>query len=201
MDFIDISRDLLSSPVYPGDPETSAEQIREIASGDECNLSAVYACVHTGTHADAPLHFIDGGASIDTVPLDSYIGPCTVIDVREGVITGEFVNRHFPRGCERLLIKGGGKAFFMDSAADEAVALGIKLIGTDANSIGYSGNQIKPHKAFLSNGVAILEGLDLSGVEPGNYYLIAFPVKLGGLEGAPVRAVLATGYIFWGGKT
>lgn len=201
MDYIDISRDLLLSPVYPGDPETSVEQIRSIAAGDECNLSAVYACVHTGTHADAPLHFIDDAASIDTVPLNTFIGPCTVIDVRDGVITGEFVNRHFPRGCERLLIKGNGKAVFMDSAADEAVALGITLIGTDANSIGYAGNQMKPHKAFLGMGVAVLEGLDLSEVEPGNYFLIAFPVKLGGLEGAPVRAVLATGPIFWGGKT
>lgn len=201
MDYIDISRDLLSAPVYPGDPETSVEHIQEIKRGDDCNLSAVYACVHTGTHADAPLHFIDEAASIDQLPLGAYIGPCTVIEVREGIITGEFVNRHFPRGCERLLIKGNGNAVFMDSAADEAVALGIKLIGTDANSIGYKGNQIKPHKAFLSRGVAVLEGLDLSGVEPGNYYLIAPPVKLSGLEGAPVRALLATDYIFWGGKT
>jgi arylformamidase len=201
MRFIDISRDLLTAPVYPGDPETSVEQVLSIGGGDDCNLSAVYACVHTGTHADAPLHFIEGGASIDTLPLDVYIGPCTIIEVREGVITGEYVNKHFPRKCERLLIKGGGKAVFMDSAAEEAVSLGVKLIGTDANSIGYEGNQIKPHKAFLSKGVAILEGLDLSEAEPGNYFLIATPVKLGGLEGAPVRAILATEYIFWGGKT
>jgi len=201
MNFIDISRDMLSAPVYPGDPEPSVEQVLSINSGDDCNLTAVYACVHTGTHADAPLHFIEDGASIDTIDVNFFIGPCTVIDVREGVITGEYVNRHFPRKCERLLIKGNGQAFFMDSAADEAAALGIRLIGTDANSIGYKGNQIKPHKAFLSKGVAILEGLDLSEVTPGNYYLIAPPVKLGGLEGAPVRALLATDYIFWGGKT
>ena len=201
MRFIDISRDLLTAPVYPGDPEPSVEHFYSIKGGDDCNLSAVYACVHTGTHADAPLHFIEDGASIDTVPLDVYVGPCTVIAVREGVITGEYVNRHFPRNCERLLIKGDGKAVFMDSAAEEAVSLGVKLIGTDANSIGYKDNQIKPHKAFLSKGIAILEGLDLSEVEPGNYFLIAPPVKLGGLEGAPVRAILATEYIFWGGKT
>ncbi|MEI6577969.1 MAG: cyclase family protein [Eubacteriales bacterium] len=201
MNYIDISRDLLSAPVYPGDPEPSVKQVMSIKGGDDCNLSTVYSCVHTGTHADAPLHFIEDGASIDTIDVNYFIGPCTVMDVREGVITGEYVNKHFPRKCERLLIKGNGQAFFMDSAADEAAALGIRLIGTDANSIGYKDNQIKPHKAFLSKGVAILEGLDLSEVTPGNYYLIAPPVKLGGLEGAPVRALLATEYIFWGGKT
>jgi arylformamidase len=201
MNFIDISRDTLSAPVYPGDPETVIEHISTIKRGNDCNLSAVFACVHTGTHADAPLHFIEDGESIDLVPPGVYIGPCTVIEVREGVITGEYVNSNFPHNCERLLIKGNGQAFFMDSAAEESAALGIKLIGTDANSIGYKGNQIKPHKAFLGKGIAVLEGLDLSEVEPGNYFLIAPPVKFGGLEGAPVRALLITDYVFWSGKT
>ena len=200
MNFIDISKDMLSAPVYPGDPETLVERISEIKRGNDCNLSAVFACVHAGTHADAPLHFIEDGASIDMIPPEVYIGPCTVIDVREGVITGEYVNGNFPFNCERLLIKGNGQAFFMDSAAEEAAALGIRLIGTDANSIGYHGNQIKPHKAFLGKGIAVLEGLDLSDVAPGSYFLIAPPVKLGGLEGAPVRALLITDYIFWSGS-
>lgn len=200
MKFIDISRDLLTAAVYPGDPAPSVEVLRSIKNGDECNLSALCACVHAGTHADAPLHFIEDGAGIEALPLDPFIGPCTVMEVREGVITGEYVNRHFPLRCERLLIKSGGTAYFMDSAAEEASALGLRLIGTDANSIGYKGNQIKPHKAFLGKGIAVLEGLDLSEVEPGNYFLIAPPVKLGGLEGAPVRALLATEYIFWSGR-
>lgn len=200
MNFIDISGDTLSSTVYPGDPETVVDRVKEIANGNDCNLSAVFACVHTGTHADAPLHFIEDGESIDQLPPSLFVGPCTVIDVREGVITGEYVNGNFPHNCERLLIKGNGQAFFMDSAAEEAAALGIRLIGTDAGSIGYAGNQIKPHKAFLGKGIGVLEGLDLSAVEPGNYFLIAPPVKLGGLEGAPVRALLITDYIFWSSK-
>ncbi len=201
MKIIDISRDTLTAPVYPGDPEPRVEYLREIKNGEDCNLTALYACVHTGTHADAPLHFLEDGAAVDEVPPEAFIGPCTVMEVRPGVITGEYVNKHFPRGCERLLIKGGGEAVFMDSSAEEAAALGIRLIGTDANSVGYKGNQIKPHKAFLGRGVAVLEGLDLSGVSPGKYFLIAPPVKFGGLEGAPARALLIADYIFWGGKS
>ncbi|HZK39817.1 MAG TPA: cyclase family protein [Clostridia bacterium] len=200
MNLIDISRDTIASPVYPGDPETVVERVREIAGGHDCNLSAVFSCVHTGTHADAPLHFLEEGDSIDKIPPAVYIGPCMVIEVDQNLITGEYVNSNFPHPCERLLIKGKGRAFFMDSAAEEAAALGIRLIGTDANSIGYKGNQIKPHKAFLGKGVAVLEGLDLSAVSPGNYFLIAPPVKLGGLEAAPVRALLITDYIFWSAK-
>ncbi len=200
MKIIDISRDTVSTPVYPGDPETLVKQISSIKQGDECNLSALFACVHTGTHADAPLHFIEDGDSIDKLDPALFLGPCMVIEVPGGEITGQFVNRNFPRRCERLLIKSNGQASFMDSAAEEAVELGIKLIGTDASSIGSKGNQVKPHKAFLSRGVAVLEGLDLSDVSPGNYFLIAPPVKLGGLEGAPVRALLISDYIFWSGK-
>ena len=214
MNIIDISKPLLTTVEYPGDPETRLDTVRSIEKGDECNLSAVYACVHTATHADAPCHFLDGGETIEDVDLNKYIGQCTVIEVPPGVITGEYVNRYFPRKCSRLLIKGDAQSFFMESAAYEAVDTGICLIGTDADSVGKSGNQIKPHKAFLQNGVAILENLDLSrvepsltskkdskemmhSVEPGDYYLIALPVKMGAIDGAPVRAVLIDDYILW----
>ncbi len=193
---IDISRDILHTCVYPGDPEPEVTFLRTIGSESDCNLSSVSACVHTGTHVDAPLHFIEGGAPVDSYPLSCFFGPCTVIEVKSSPITGELVNRKFPFPCERLLIKGGGSVYFMDSAAEEAAALGIKLIGTDALSVGTHGSQIKPHKAFLSKGIPILEGLDLSSVEPGNYFLSAFPMYLGGLEAAPVRAVLVKDCIF-----
>ncbi|MDD6275554.1 MAG: cyclase family protein [Clostridia bacterium] len=197
MNIVDISRPLLTTLEYPGDPETKLDSVKSISRGDDCNLSAVYACVHTGTHSDAPSHFLDGGLNIDEVDLNKYIGKCTVIEVPPGVITGEYVDRFFPKSCERLLIKGDSQSFFMESAAYEALDSGLCLIGTDADSIGKSGNQLKPHKAFLQNGVAILENLDLSGVEPGDYYLIALPVKMGAIEGAPVRAVLIDDYILW----
>ena len=131
------------------------------------------------------------------MPLDAYVGPCTVLQVPAGVITGEYVDRYFPKNCQRLLIKGGGKAFFMDSTAQELSERNLLLIGTDSLSVGCKGNQPGPHKAFLGGGVAVLEGLDLSKVEPGNYFLFAPPVLYDGLEGAPVRAVLIEDYVFW----
>lgn len=197
MNIVDISRPLLTTIEYPGDPETRLDTVLSIEKGDNCNLSAVYACVHTATHADAPSHFLEGGETIEEADLNKYIGHCTVIEVPPGVITGEYVEKYFPKNCDRLLIKGDSQSFFMESAAYAAVDTGICLLGTDADSVGKSGNQLKPHKAFLQNGVAILENLDLSEVEPGDYYLIAFPVKMGAIDGAPVRAVLIDDYILW----
>ncbi len=200
MNIIDISRDLLSTPVYPGDPEPYAEFIQTIAGGDECNLSTLFTCVHAATHVDAPLHFIEDANSIDMTDLSLYIGPCTVVEAGGGLITAEFVEKNFPSTAERVLIKSDAKAAFMESAAEEALVRGLKLIGTDAPSIGIQGNQIKPHKAFLGSGVAVLEGLDLSRVIPGDYFLIAPPIKLVGLEGAPARALLISDFVFWSGK-
>lgn len=197
MKLIDISRKFFSTEVYPGDPEPEFEQLCEIGENSQCNLTAVRACSHTGTHADAPLHFIANGDSIDKLPLEPFVGPCTVIEVPSGVITGEYVDSHFPKDCERLLIKSGGKAFFMDSSAQELAERNLKLIGTDALSVGCEGNQVGPHRAFLGGGVAVLEGLDLSEVKAGNYFLFAPPVLYDGLEGAPVRAVLIEDYVFW----
>lgn len=200
MKITDISRKFFSCEVYPGDPEPKAQQLSEIGKDGNCNISAVYACTHTGTHADAPLHFLADGAAIDDVPLEAYIGPCTVIELPAGVITGEYVDRCFPKKCKRLLIKGGGRAFFMDSSAQELVSRGLLLIGTDSLSVGCKGNEIAPHKAFLQGGVAVLEGLDLEKVKAGEYFLFAAPVLYDGLEAAPVRAVLIEDYIFWSGS-
>ena len=195
---IDITRDITTAEVYPGDPETVLEQARTIGDSSDCNLSVLHTCVHTGTHTDAPLHFIEDGKSVEQLPSEAFIGPCTVIEVEEPYITGEYVNECFPQNAERILIKGNGEAFFMDSAAEEAAGLpNLRLIGTDAVSVGIHGSQIRPHKAFLSKDIPILEGLNLAEVEPGNYFLLAMPMKIGGAEGAPVRAVLADEYIFW----
>ena len=196
MNMIDISRTLLTAVEYPGDPKTRHEQVRTIENGG-CNLSAVYSCVHTGTHADAPCHFIEHGETIEDADLDKFIGPCTVIEVPPGLISGEYVNKYFPKESKRILIKGNGLCHFMDSAAYETVETGVCLVGTDADSVGRAGDQTEPHRAFLRNGVAILEGLNLKNVEPGNYFLIAAPVKMGPIDGAPVRALLVDDYILW----
>lgn len=119
MKLIDISADLLTAPVYPGDPEPRLHVVSRIANGDECNLSALYACLHAGTHADAPMHFVDGGLSISEMPLDCYIGPCTVVEIGPGPVTGEQIDALVKPGCERVLFKSGGGAYFLESAGDE----------------------------------------------------------------------------------
>ena len=197
MHLIDITRDVTTAEVYPGDPPTVLRQVRTIGDESDYNLSELCACVHAGTHMDAPLHFIEDGPSVTQLPPDAFVGPCTVLEVKDSPITGECVNRRFPQNAERLLIKGNGEVTFMDSAAYEAAELPLRLIGTDAASIGMETCELQTHKAFLSKGIVILEGLDLSEVEPGNYFLIALPMKIGGAEGAPVRAFLADEYIFW----
>lgn len=200
MEIIDITKGIFTADIYPGDPEPSKRNFQSIENGDGCNLNGFFACCHAGTHADAPLHFVEGGKSIDEMNMAPFIGPCKVIDVPEGPITGEYVENNFPKGCRRLLIKSEGKAYFLDHGAQEAVNNGYLLIGTDALSVGTSGNQIAPHKAFLSRDVALLEGLDLTHVKTGNYFLLAQPLKLEGLEAAPVRALLIKGEFNWNSK-
>ena len=200
MQIIDISRDITKCELYPGDPEVRLEIASALSEGGSCNLSAIYTGLHNGTHADAPLHFIDGAESIDKADLSVYIGECHVIEAPAGPITGEFVDKHFPQGAERVLIKGGGKAWFMENGAEEAAFLGVKLIGTDSMSVGVHGNQTGPHRALLSENIAIIENLDLSNVKPGRYFLLAQPLKIGGAEASPLRAVLLADFIFWSGS-
>jgi len=195
---IDISRELLSDTPYPGDPAASVSVFSAISRGDSCNMAEIRTTLHNGTHADAPLHFVQTGKSITQLPLEAFIGECQVIEVPEGRITGEYVNKYFPRTQKRILIKGNGKAFFDKTGAEEAAFLGISLIGTDGDSIGeVGGNEIGPHRAFMDENIAILERLDLSGVKPGKYILVAQPLKIQGVEASPVRACLLDGYIFW----
>lgn len=197
MHLIDITRDVTQAEPYPGDPPTVVRRVKSIGDEWDYNLSVLCTSVHTGTHMDAPLHFIEEGASVTDLPDEAFVGPCTVLEIKDSPITGECVNRRFPQNAERLLIKGGGEVTFMDSAAFEAAELPLRLIGTDARSISMETCELQTHKAFLRKGIVILEGLDLSEVEPGNYFLIALPMKIGGAEGAPVRAYLADDYIFW----
>ena len=197
MEIIDISNGVFSSDVYPGDPESKSQVYKSIKEGDGCNLTAYYACCHTGTHVDAPLHFVEDGKSIDELHLVPFIGPCRVVEVPEGPITGEYVENSFPRGCRRILLKSEGKAWFLDHGAQAAAKLGIYLIGTDALSVGTHGDQIAPHKAFLNREIAILEGLNLTDVKAGSYFLIAPPVKLEKLEAAQARAILIDGDFSW----
>lgn len=200
MKIIDISRDILTAEVYPGDPEPRTQPYLKMEEGDECNLTALYMCLHNGTHIDAPNHFIEDGATVETLELERFIGECTVIEVPAGAIHGAYVDDHIPEGCERLIIKSNGKAYFSDSGAFALASLGVKLVGTDANSVGTHGAQVAPHRAFLGNDIPLLEGLNLEDVTPGKYFLIAPPLKISGVEATPTRALLISDYLFWGKK-
>lgn len=194
---IDISKNIFTPDRYPGDPAPELSVYSALNAGGGCNMAQLKTTLHCGTHADAPLHFINTGANIAECGLDSFIGECRVIEVDTECITGQYVDEHFPRTAERLLIKSGGRAYFDKTGAEEAAFYGIKLIGVDSLSVGCHADQTGPHRAFLGEGISILENLDLTEVSPGKYFLLAQPLKIGGADASPVRAVLLDGYIFW----
>lgn len=200
MNIIDISNDLLTAEVYQGDPVPELERVKKLGEGSAYNLSVLSACLHNGTHADAPLHFLEDGCSVDEYALEKFIGPCKVITMSPGIITGQAVEEYFPRDCSRILIKSSGRAFLHYTAAEVLSLYGYELVGTDANSIESDGEDGRTHRTLLSHDIAILEGLNLSGVETGEYFLIAPPVKISEAEASFTRALLISDYIFWSKK-
>ncbi len=185
----DISRDTITSPVFDGDPKTEAEFIKSIDSGDSYNLSAVSMSAHAGTHIDAPLHFCPDGEAIDNIRLNTFYGKCTVISI-DGILTGEDMERLLPYCKKRILFHGEGNTFVSQSAAIVLAESRVVLVGTDAPSIAPSFDEERPHLTLARKGIVVLESLNLSEIDDGEYDLCAFPVKLGGLEAAPCRAIL-----------
>ncbi|HIW15492.1 MAG TPA: cyclase family protein [Firmicutes bacterium] len=190
MKLYDITRDLFSAPVYPGDPKPYPDpKLRMSKPGTMCNLSGFYAGCHSGTHVDAPMHFVDGAAAIDELPVDRFVGTCTVVTL-SGVLTGQQMEILLPFCDKMILFHGNGQAFLDASAAIVLGEAGVTLVGTDAQSIGPAGNEQVPHLELLNRNMVILEGVDLTGVPDGHYTLCCLPLKLKGLEASPVRAVL-----------
>ncbi len=185
----DISKDTISTPVFSGDPETEVVQVRSMEDGDGYNLSKISMSVHSGTHIDAPLHFCADGSSIDKLRLNTFYGKCTVITV-DGILTGEDMERLLPYCKRRILFRGKGNTYVSQSAAIVLASSRVVLVGTDAESIAPSFDEEKTHRELARAGIAILENLNLNDIEDGEYDLCAFPVKFGGLEAAPCRAIL-----------
>ena len=185
----DISREILSAPVYEGDPKPASTRIRSIADGAMYNLSSVSLCTHTATHIDAPLHFDEDGEDIASMRISRFYGKCTVVTI-DGILTGDDMEQLLPHCSRRLILHSSGKAFLSTSAARVIADSKLVLIGTDATSIAPPFDERMPHLELARAGIAVLEGLFLDGVEDGEYTLCAFPLKLGGLEAAPCRAVL-----------
>ncbi len=199
MKIIDISREVLSCPVFPGDPVASLEKVKNIDEGSQYNLGKIEMCLHNGTHMDAPLHFLSDGKDITEIPHEAFFGPCVVIEADTEMITGAFVEEYFPRNAKRILVKSGGKAVFHESAASAVAHLGYYLVGTDGMTVEPDGSDGRTHKMFLMDNIALLENLDLSDVKKGDYFLSAAPIKISGAEAAPVRAFLVSDFIFWSG--
>lgn len=185
----DISRDVFKTEVYSGDPHPQADWLSKIEYGEEYNLSSVSMCTHTGTHIDAPFHYFDDGAKIDEMPLSRFYGPCTVVTI-SGLITGEDMEQILPHCRKKVLLRGEGEVFLTPSAVFVMSDYGINLVGTDGLSLAQADDEFEIHRELFLHDILIIECLDLSGVNDGNYILSAFPIKLGSLEAAPARAVL-----------
>lgn len=176
---IDITKELFGCEPYPGDPAPERFTVKTVEK-DGFSLTAFYACAHNSTHMDAPSHFLDGGGDITSVALEKCVGKCYVSDsVQDALLALE-------GGYTRILLKG------IDIALTDAERFAEKaeLLGMDGASFGEHSVCGKVHRALLARGVALLEHLDLSSVENGDYTLIALPLKLAGSDGSPVRAVL-----------
>jgi len=191
-----------STPEWPGDTPFSCGWSARIADGSSVNLTAITASPHVGTHADAPLHVQDDGASAETLPLDAFIGTALMIDVAGPVrdLGAEWASR-VPDGTARLLLRTGATiasgTFPADwpalspAAAELLVRRGVRLLGVDAPSVDRRESKtLAVHHALFDGGAQVLENLDLRAIAEGEYELAAVPVKWAGVDAAPVRAVL-----------
>jgi arylformamidase len=194
---------------WGGEPGPTLAPIRRIAKGDTANVSLLSLSDHTGTHVDPPIHFIEGGATAEQLPIDALVGPCVVLgyDGAENV-SGEWLERaRVPRDTTRLLIKTRNSELWRDpihhftrdivavnaSAARWCVDRGMRLVGIDYLTIEPQGPEkagYPTHHTLLGAGVLIVEGLDLRDVRPGAYDLVCAPLKIAGGDGAPARVFL-----------
>lgn len=190
---------------FEGDPEVHLERVMAMADGAICNVSRLDFGVHSGTHVDAPVHFIDGASGIEAVALDVLVGPALVVDATgiDGLFDRAAIDGlAIPSGTDRLLFRSRNTklwdkpAFersFTAVTADGAAALverGIRLVGADYLSIAPFGEPTPTHVALLAAGMVIVEGLDLRAIEPGWYDLICLPLLIPGSDGGPARAIL-----------
>ncbi len=208
-EWIDVTATLdpATTPVYEGDAPMKFDFLKDMRKGDGFTLSAFSLGAHSGTHIDAPMHFVAGGAPIDQVPLEPLIGRARVIDIADGVqaIDAAELNRHQWKGAERLLFRTRSSrrgwmasptfhrdfAYVAPDAAQLMADAGVQLVGIDYISAEQFGALApRTHRILLGKGIPIVEGLALETISAGDYDLIVLPMKVRGHEGAPARAVL-----------
>lgn len=208
MKFHDISVTVTSElPTWPGDPSVELGRVSKIEEGANANVSRIAMGVHTGTHVDAPFHFLEDGTTVDTLPLDVLIGSVQVVEIGDNVdvINADILKKSsLIPGVSRILFKTRNskiwardeKEFqteFVGIDADGAeflVQQGIKLVGIDYLSIAPYKKSRPTHEILLNAKMIIIEGVDLNKIQEGVYQLVCLPLKLGGSDGAPARTIL-----------
>ncbi len=208
MKWFDISVEISAMmPTWPGDPKVTIERVQKLEDGANANVSRIDMGVHTGTHVDAPYHFLADGDMISEIPLERFFGPVTVIEISRDI---DVINADVLRKIEkskftqRVLFKTRNSDYWVEGAgqfqkdfvgidvtgAQLLVDCGVNLVGIDYLSIAPFRKSRPTHEALLKAGVVIVEGLNLSAISPGKYILYCLPLKLGNAEGAPARALL-----------
>ena len=189
MKIYDISQEVFSCAVYPGDPKPEKQTVYSTGAGDLYNLSFFAMCAHNGTHVDAPFHFLHDGKTVDQIDLSHFVGDCFVARHEGDVIAADAENiLKKADGTERILI--AGNATVTIEAAEVFAAGGIKLLGNEGQTVGPENAPMQVHLILLRREIALLEGIVLQGIPEGQYFLSAAPLNLGGADGAPCRAYL-----------
>ncbi len=190
----DISQELFSCCVYPGDPAPAKEVLRSYDAGSPYHLTAFSMCAHNGTHVDAPYHFIPDGKTVDQLPLKTLVGPCYVAECHGRIDASSMraildrATKADPRAAARILIKG--EAYLSEEGAEVLREAEILLYGNESQTVGPMEAPMAVHQLLLGAEVVLLEGIRLASVQEGTYWLSAAPLNLGGGDGAPCRAVL-----------
>ena len=194
MKIYDISQEIYTCNVYPGDPAPQKEVLASISDGKVCNLTAFSMCAHNGTHVDAPSHFFKDGKTLSEISLENVIG-MTYVAEHEGEISGEDAIEILgkaraadPRSVKRILVKGN--AVVTLAAAEVFAEAGLLLFGNESQTVGPENAPKEVHLKMLGADIVLLEGIRLREVSEGVYLLNAAPIHLGGADGAPCRAVL-----------
>ena len=194
MKIYDISQEVFSCQVYPDDPAPEKKTLKSMEQGEIYNLTAFSMCAHNGTHIDAPFHFVRDGKTVDEICLESVVGMAYVAE-HKGIVTGDDAveiiakaKKQDPEAAQRILIKG--EAEISLEAAKVFASVGILLLGNESQTIGPQNEPMAVHLALLNADVVLLEGIRLSEVPEGVYFLNAAPLNLSGTDGSPCRAVL-----------
>ena len=194
MKIYDISQEIFGCRVYPGDPIPKKTLLNSMENGDLYNLTEFSMCAHNGTHIDAPFHFIKDGKTVDSIDLSTFVGMAYVAE-HSGVVMADDALRMIEKAkaqnteaSKRILIKGDAEV--CGEAAEVFAKSGILLLGNESQTVGPENAPMAVHKILLSVDIVLLEGIRLSDVSEGVYFLNAAPLNLSGSDGSPCRAVL-----------